>query len=119
MNKIHEVVTELHQTPGVKGAAVVTMDGLIAASALDASIVADVIAGMTSHLMMTANKSLGEGGLGGCGRLTLTATHGKVVFVDLTESCLVVLFDQFTDPASVSKDIDAAAARIRRSARLS
>jgi predicted regulator of Ras-like GTPase activity (Roadblock/LC7/MglB family) len=119
MNKIQDAVNGLRQSPGVRGTAVVTTDGLIAASALDPSLGVDVIAGMTSYLMMTTNKGLAEGGLGTCGRLTLTATHGKAVFVDLGESCLVVLFDQFADVNAVRKDIDQAAARIRQSSRLS
>ncbi|MFY9344910.1 MAG: roadblock/LC7 domain-containing protein [Planctomycetota bacterium] len=119
MNKIHDAVAGLRRVPGVRGAAVVTRDGLIAASALDGGVGADVVAGLTSYLMMAANKGLAEGEMGHCGRLTVTATNGKAVFVDLGEACLVVLFDQFADVGAGRKDIDAAADNIRRLSRLS
>jgi predicted regulator of Ras-like GTPase activity (Roadblock/LC7/MglB family) len=118
MSKIHEAVGDLRRVSGVKGAAVVTTDGLIAASALEAGLGTDVVAGLASYLMMTTNKSLGEGSLGGCARLSLHATHGKAILVDLTDSYLVVLFDQFADPSSARKEIDEAAVRIRLASRL-
>jgi predicted regulator of Ras-like GTPase activity (Roadblock/LC7/MglB family) len=119
MTKIHDAVAELRRAPGVKGVAVLTVDGLVAAASLDATVSPDALAGLASYLLMSTNKCLEEGGLGGCGRMTLTATHGKAVFVDLTDSYLVVMFDQFTDVAQSKKEIDDAAGRIRRASRLS
>ena len=119
MSKIHEAVAELRTAKGVKGAAVLTMDGLVAAASLEASLIADVLAGLSSYLLMTTNKSLKEGGMGGCARLTLHATNGKAVFVDLTDAYLVVMFDQFADIAAATKQINEVAVRIRRASRLS
>ncbi len=119
MSKIHDAVGDLRRLPGVKGVAVVTSDGLVAATSLEEGLSADVVAGLSSYLMMTTNKSLAEGGLGGCARLSLHATHGKAILVDLTDSYLVVMFDQFADPMSAHKEIDEAAQRIRRASRLS
>jgi predicted regulator of Ras-like GTPase activity (Roadblock/LC7/MglB family) len=118
MGKIQDVVGELRQVAGVKGVAVVTHDGLVVATALEQGTSPDVIGGLASYLLMTTNKSLAEGGLGGCARLSLHATHGKAVFVDLTDSCLVVMVDQFVDPASLQREIDDAANRLRRAARM-
>ena len=44
MSKIHDAVVELRRAPGVRGAAVLTNDGLMAASSLDDAIGADVVA---------------------------------------------------------------------------
>lgn len=118
MSKIHEAVVELRRAPGVRGAAVLTNDGLMAASSLDDALGVDVVAGLSSYLLMTANKSLGEGNMGSCSQLTVHATHGKAVFLDLTESFLVVLFDQFADIAGAQKQVQDAASRIRRASRL-
>lgn len=118
MSKIHDAVVELRRAPGVKGAAVLTVDGLMAAASLDESLGPDVIAGLASYLLMTTNKSLAEGGMGGCAQLTLHATHGKAVFLDLADSFLVVMFDQFADIANAQKQVQDAAARIRRASRL-
>lgn len=119
MSKIHEAVAELRTAPGVKGVAVLTLDGLVAAAALDEMAGADALAGLASYLLMSTNKCLVEGGMGGCGRMTLHATHGKAIFVDLTDAYLVVMFDQFTDVAQARKEIDDAATCIRRASRLS
>lgn len=118
MSKIHDAVAELRRAPGVKGAALLTLDGLVAAASLDESTGADALAGLASYLLMSTNKCLAEGGMGGVGRMTVHATHGKATFVDLTDSYLVVMFDQFTDVSQARKEIDEAAMRIRRASRL-
>lgn len=119
MSKIHDAVIDLRKTPGVKGAAVLTLDGLVAAAALDPAMPSEALAGLASYMLMSTNKCLAEGGMGGCARMTLHATHGKALFVDLTDSYLVVMFDQFTDITGARKEIDDAAIRIRRASRLS
>jgi predicted regulator of Ras-like GTPase activity (Roadblock/LC7/MglB family) len=118
MSKIHEAVSDLRRAPGVRGAALLTLDGLMAAADLDSTLSSDVVAGLASYLLMTTNRSLEEGGLGRCGQMTVHATHGKTVFVDLDDSYLVVLFDQFADVADASQDIQDATLRIRRASRL-
>jgi predicted regulator of Ras-like GTPase activity (Roadblock/LC7/MglB family) len=118
MSKIHDAVEELRRAPGVKGAAVLTIDGLVAAASLEVGFASDALAGLSSYLLMSTNKCLAEGGMGNCARMTLHATHGKAVFVDLGDSYLVVMFDQFTDVNRARKEIDDAALRIRRASRL-
>lgn len=118
MNKIQDILTELRPAPGVRGAAVVTSDGLVAASSVATGLDPEVISGLASYLMMTTNRSLGEGGYGACTRLMLNATHGKAVFVQLEDSYLVVLFDQFAEVEQADREVDEAVARIRRATRL-
>lgn len=118
MSRIQETLVGLRRAPGVKGAAVLTADGLVAAASLDASCNAEALAGLASYLLMTTNRALGEGGMGDCQRLTVQASNGRAQFVDLGDSSLVVMFDQFADPAAVRREVDDAAARIRRAARL-
>ncbi|MFT4841152.1 MAG: putative regulator of Ras-like GTPase activity (Roadblock/LC7/MglB family) [Planctomycetota bacterium] len=118
MSKIHDAIVELRHAPGVKGAAVVTNDGLVAASSLATGIDPDVISGLSSYLMMTTNRSLTEGSYGACTKLLLNATHGKAVLVQLDESYLVVLFDQFAEIAQADREVDETVARIRRASKL-
>lgn len=119
MSKIHDAVHELRRAPGVKGAAVLTTDGLVAAASLAEGIAIDVLAGLTSYLLMTTNRCLAEGSLGSCTQVTVHATHGKAVCVDLGDSHLVVLFDQFADVADALPEVQDASLRIRRASRLS
>jgi len=118
MSKIQDAIAELRHAPGVRGAAVVTADGLVAASSLATGLDPDVISGLASYLMMTTNRSLDEGGYGACTKLLLNATHGKAVFVQLDDSYLVVLFDQFAEIDQADREVDDAVARIRRASRL-
>lgn len=118
MSKIHDAISELRHAPGVRGAAFVTEDGLVATASLATGLDEDVVAGLTSYLMMTANRSLEEGGYAACEKLLLNATHGKAVFVRLDDSYLVVLFDQFAEIVQADREVDEAVSRIRRASRL-
>jgi predicted regulator of Ras-like GTPase activity (Roadblock/LC7/MglB family) len=118
MNKIQESIDELRGVAGVKGAAVVMGDGLVAAESLDELFRSEVVAGLTSYLLMTTNRSLGEGGLADCSQFVLHATHGRVMFLSLGEAYLVVIFDQFADLQAATGDVQEAAQRIRRLTRL-
>ena len=118
MRKIKDAIEELCQAPGVKGTAVVTNDGLVAASSLSVDLDPDVISGLSSFLMMTTNRSLIEGGYGTCSKLSLNSPHGKAVFVQLEASYLVVLFDQFAEIAEADSDIDTTVDRLLRASRL-
>ena len=119
MNAIHETLEELHRNSGIRGASVVTLDGLVAADSLDVGFSSDVVAGLASFLLMTMNRSLREGGMGECRQFMLHATHGKVVLMALDDAYLVVVFDQFADVQAVKGEIAEAAERIRRSSHLS
>lgn len=118
MSKIQDAIAELRHAPGVRGASVITADGLVAASSLATGLDPEVISGLASYLMMTTNRSLDEGGYGACTKLLLNATHGKAVFVQLDESYLVVLFDQFAEIEQADREVDEAVVRIRRASRL-
>ncbi|MFK7742413.1 MAG: roadblock/LC7 domain-containing protein [Planctomycetota bacterium] len=118
MSKIHDAVAELRHAPGVRGAAVVTSDGLVATASLASGIDSEVLSGLTSYMMMTTDRSLEEGGYGSCEKLMLNATHGKAVVMRLDDSFLVVLFDQFAEVDQAEREVGEAASVIRRASRL-
>lgn len=118
MNKMQELLVGLRRAPGVKGAAVLTGDGLMAASALDAACNAEALAGLASYLLLTTDRALREGGMGGCAAVTVHASNGKALLVGLDDASLVVLFDQFADPAVARREVEDTAARLRRLQRL-
>lgn len=119
VNTIQEALRGLCDHADVRGAAVVTLDGLVAASEMVEELAADVVAGLASYLMVTADRSLGEGCYGPCERLTVDAEHGKVVLVALEDSYLVVLLDASSSGHSCDGAIEAVATRLRGAARLS
>lgn len=118
MSRIQEVVAQVGRLPAVRGAVLLTPDGLIAATGGCDAAQAEVVAGLASYLMMTTNRSLGEGVLGACDRLTVHASNGKAVIVDVGDSFLAVLFDQFAEIGPAAAGIDDAAVALRGAARL-
>jgi len=118
MTKMQLALAELRRSQGVKGAAIVTTDGLVAAADLDERFQGEVIAGLSSYLLMTTNRSLNESGIGGCSRFVLHATHGKAIFIPMNDAFLVVVCDQFADFASTQQEVDGIARRLRALARL-
>lgn len=114
----HETLVELRQASGIKGAAVVTPDGLVVAHSLEARFRDDVVAGLTSFLLMTTARCLQEGEMEGMTQFTLQATHGKVVLMNLGSAWLVVLLDQFADLEGSRSEINQAALILRRHSRL-
>lgn len=118
MSSIHESLSELRRAAGVKGCMLLTVDGLVVAETMDARYRDDVVAGLSSYLLMTTNKALTEAGLAPFDQFTVHATHGRTVFVNLNGSFLVVLLDQFADLEACRPEIQGIAQRLRRSARL-
>ena len=98
---------------------VVTNDGLVVAQSLGPRYREDIVAGLSSYLAMSTNKALEEGGLSGFESFTLHAAHGKSVLWSIGEAILIVLMDQFAEVESARRDIQAAAQRLRRTARIS
>lgn len=119
MSEIQEMLGELRRLQGVLGAAVLTTEGMCAASDLDAQFDEAAVAGLVSFLMSTTNRSLAEMFDGKCTRMSMFTTHGKVVVAACEASNLVVITDQFTSLNTISQDIDDAVRRLRRVSRIS
>ncbi|MCZ6726407.1 MAG: roadblock/LC7 domain-containing protein, partial [Acidobacteria bacterium] len=79
----------------------------------------DLVAGLTSFLTSTMRRVLQEGGMPTFSRFTMHSTHGKVVLLELGESFLVVLTDQFGRLDACIPDIQESAHQLRRQARIS
>ncbi len=118
MNTMPEILEELRRVQGVKACMLVTSDGLVVAGAKSQRYRDDVLAGLASYLTMTTNKALAEAELPPFESFTLHAAHGKAVFSDIGEAFLVVLLDQFADLEASRRDIQGAAQRMRRLARI-
>jgi predicted regulator of Ras-like GTPase activity (Roadblock/LC7/MglB family) len=118
MTAIQDVLEELNRIGGVRGSALVTADGIMVASALRDKSADDVVAGLASFLIATTRRTLEESQLGRFSRFVLTATHGKLVLLDLGDSFLVVLTDQFARLDQCLQEVQEAARQIRRLAQI-
>ncbi|GAB4164148.1 MAG: hypothetical protein Fur0037_29400 [Planctomycetota bacterium] len=114
MNKIQQILSDLCRAPGISEAALVTRDGLMAASALRDPGREETVAGLTSFLMMTTLRYLRETGMEDFTGFTLHATHGKAMFIDIDGAYLVALMDQFADPGVCRAPIASATAMLRK-----
>ena len=119
MATIQDILLDLKETACIKSCAVITADGIMVASTVGDPERDDLIAGLTSFLTSTMRRVLQEGGLAGCSRFTMNSTHGKVVLIELGESFLVVLTDQFGKIEARMPDIQEAAHQLRRLSRIS
>ena len=118
MNQLQEALTGVLVTPDVRGAAVVTADGLVAASALGPELDPDALAGVASFLVVTTDRSLVEGGYGSSDRLTVRAAAGQAVLSKIGDSYLVVIYDQDADVTQIDEEAAAAVEQVRLSARM-
>lgn len=115
MSQIQKILEKLRGVDGIKGAAVLTTDGITVAASLSEEFLDDVVAGLCSFLVSTTMRSIKEAGMSGAfSRFTLNATHGKVVLVELGEAYLVVLTNQFANLDACASDVDQAATKLRR-----
>ncbi len=115
MSQIAKILQKMGDVDGIKGTAVLTGDGIMVASTLGEEFLDDVVAGLSSFLITTTRRSLGEAGMPTAfSRFTLNSTHGKVVLVELGEAFLVVITNQFADLDRCYVDIDAAAKKLRK-----
>ncbi len=119
MSSIQDSLNDLRRADGVKACMLVTSDGLVVAESIGNKFREDIIAGLSSYLAMATNKALVEGGLERFDTFTLHAAHGKSIVVDIGESFLVVMLDQFADLDASRGEIQGTAQRLRRSSRLS
>lgn len=118
MATIHDILSDLSQTHGVKGCAVITSDGIMVSSSFKDTEQDDLVAGLTSFLTSTLRRVLHEGGMPPFSRLTMHCTHGKVLLIDIGQALLVVLADQFGGLEACLPDIQEAAHQLRRQARI-
>jgi predicted regulator of Ras-like GTPase activity (Roadblock/LC7/MglB family) len=119
MATIQDILTDLDQTPGIKGCAVIMADGIMVASSFNDTEQDDLVAGLTSFLTSTMRRVLQEGGMPPFSRFTMYCTHGKVVLVEVGDALLVVLTDQFGRIEACLPDIQEASHQLRRQSRMS
>jgi predicted regulator of Ras-like GTPase activity (Roadblock/LC7/MglB family) len=116
-NQIQDLVEELTQVNGVRGATVTTNDGIMVASSLQGRYSDDVVVGLASFLISTTHRAM-DSARGDVRRITLHATHGKLVLEEIGDAYLIVITDQFARMDSLKAEISDVCRRLRRVARL-
>ena len=86
------LLAEINQSVGVEGSMVITRDGIMVAAVLGPQISEDVLAALASALVITIKRALEPVGAGDAPEeMMLSASAGKLIFVDLGAAYLVVV----------------------------
>lgn len=87
-----EILKKLNETPGVEGSMVVTRDGIMVTAHLGPNLAEDVVAALSSSLVLTVQRSMSFAGMGAIPEeMVLSADRGKIFFADLGNAFLVVV----------------------------
>ncbi|HAK97071.1 MAG TPA: hypothetical protein DCM87_19285 [Planctomycetes bacterium] len=108
------ILQDLNRTAGIRGSMVMTQDGIMVAAALGPDLEEDVVAALASALLTTVKRSFNQIAAGeSLSELVLTASDGKMVFLDLGNAYLVVVAKRDLALAATMVEIQSAAHRIK------
>lgn len=95
---MREILTALNLEAGTTGSMVITLDGIMVAAALGEHHEEDSMAAFAASLLLTVKKSLSAlNASSGFRSVTLSATHGKLSFFDMSNSYLMLVSDPNTE----------------------
>ncbi len=110
---MRSILKRLNDVVGVKGSLVVTRDGMVIASHMSKALEQDLVAAMAANVIQRTRQNLEKHGMRHFARITLVASHGKMVFADTGPAFLVVVMDRNVELGPVGIEIESAAMRIR------
>jgi predicted regulator of Ras-like GTPase activity (Roadblock/LC7/MglB family) len=108
-----DILEKLNKSVGVKGSMIVTSDGITVASVLGKDMDENLVAAMASNTIHNAKKALKKLEAQTFDQFVLTATYGKMVFVDVGVAFIVVVTDKEIHLDQTLIDVSSAAYRIR------
>lgn len=112
-----EIVQRLEGAPGVLGALVMTLDGVVVASVPE-GVDHERTAAFLSAVLLAAEKSSEQLGLVPLQRLTLAAARGRLLLVPVGDLALAVLADGTTDLGPVLTEVAGLTRRLLRQSRI-
>jgi predicted regulator of Ras-like GTPase activity (Roadblock/LC7/MglB family) len=112
-----EILEQLNATAGIRGSMVMTPDGIMAAAALGPDLEVEAVAALASALLVAMKKALRQlVPAESLSQLVLTASDGKMVFVDLGNAYLVVVAKRDVKLDTTMVEIRSAAHHIKNRA---
>jgi predicted regulator of Ras-like GTPase activity (Roadblock/LC7/MglB family) len=111
---VRETLRELNTTPGLRGSAIVTTDGVIVAAELATGTDADSFAALVSSLIAQVTANLPKLRLGRLRRAHVAASRSAFALADLGGVYLVAEVERDVEPASLEIELESAATRLRR-----
>ncbi len=112
-----EILQRLEGVPGVVGALVMTLDGVVIAS-VPQGVDLDRTAAFLSAVLLSVEKSAEQLGLVPLQRLTLAATRGRLLLVPVGELALAVVADGTTDLGPALNEVAGLTRRLLRQSKI-
>jgi predicted regulator of Ras-like GTPase activity (Roadblock/LC7/MglB family) len=112
-----DILQKLDGIPGVRGALVMTLDGVIIASIPDEADHA-AVAAFLSAVLVSIEKSAEQLGLIPLQRMTLTTSNGRLLLMPVGELALAVIADSQTDLSAVLAQVTAMTRRLLRQSKM-
>ncbi len=112
-----EILQRLEGVPGVLGALVMTLDGVVVAS-VPPGVDHDRTAAFLSAVLLSIEKSAEQLGLVPLQRLTLTATRGRLLLVPVGELALAVVADSTSDLGPAMNEVAGLTRRLLRQSKI-
>jgi len=110
---MREILKALNIEAGTNGCMVITPDGIMVAAALSPNFEEDSVAAFAASLILLFKRNLASIGVRGELRsCSITASQGKLVFIDMTTSYLVLIADPKSDIDSTAAPVQAAITKI-------
>lgn len=114
-----DLLSDLNQVPCVQGSMVITDDGIMVAAALSQGLDEDTVAALSSSLVMTLKRSLTSFCMEIPTEMVLTASEGKLIFINLGSAYLVAVTKRNLKLESEMVEIRSMARKIRHRCELS
>ena len=108
------ILENLNRSVGVIGSAVMTPDGMLAASAISDARDQEALAAIGSSLVLSAARSLKTLGDAALDSLLVDGSRGKIMLVNTGSAYLVVITDAALSLDSTMLDVRSAVERIQR-----
>lgn len=87
-----DLLEQLNDIPGVLGSMVITRDGILVVAEMGQDLREDAVAALSSSIAITFRRSMEPTGLASDpAEILLTATQGRVLFLDVGDAYLVVV----------------------------
>ena len=112
-----DILQKLEGVPGVRGALVMTLDGVIIASIPDEADHA-AVAAFLSAVLVSIEKSAEMLGLVPLLRLTLSTARGRLLLLPVGDLALAVIADGQTDLSGVLNQVTALTRRLLRQSKI-
>ena|SRR6185295_15927565 len=112
-----DILQKLDGIPGVRGALVMTLDGVIVSSIPDGSDHA-AVAAFLSAVLVSIEKSAEQLGLVPLQRLTLATARGRLLLMPVGDLALAVIADGQTDLSAVLAQVTAMTRRLLRQSKM-